>query len=390
MDATNTPELAAPSVQEPQNGTRKLNTIYFYLTEGCNLRCRHCYIAPAYEPAGTTGATLPLSVFDSIIAEARPLGLNSVKLTGGEPLMHPQISEILDCIRASDLRLIVETNGVLCTPDLARKMAACKNAFISVSLDGADATTHEWMRRVDGCFGEAVQGIKNLVAAGFSPQIIMTLTRKNVGQIEALVKLAVDLGASSVKFNVLQPHARGRNLVDSGEILTMEELVKLGRWVENDLAPRTKLKIYFDHPAAFRSLKKMYGPSGTGCGVCGILGIIGVLADCSYAMCGMGETVPELVFGNAAKDRLSDVWQKNPILNELREGIPERLGGVCSDCSMKTLCKGSCIAHNYAKSRNLWAPFWYCEEARKQGLFPETRLMAKAKAAPAIPAPGTR
>ena len=385
MYPTNTPLRVVPPGDAPQNSVRPLNSIYFYLTEGCNLRCRHCWIGPEYEPSGTAYGTLPLPTFVSIISQAKPLGLTSVKLTGGEPLMHPQISQILDHIRAADLRLNMETNGVLCTPELAREMATCKGAGISVSLDGADAPTHEWMRRVDGCFGEAVQGIKNLVSAGFRPQIIMTLTRKNVSQMEALVKLADDLGAGSVKFNVLQPHARGKKLVESGETLTMDELVTLGRWVETDLAARSKVRLYFDHPPAFRSLKTMFDPDSRGCGVCGMLGIVGVLADGSYAMCGIGTTVPELIFGQATKDRLADVWQKNPVINELREGLPERLGGICSDCSMKTLCKGSCIAQNYATSRSLWAPYWYCEEARKQGLFPETRIMAKSKVASAIP-----
>jgi len=389
MDSTNTPPTASQSRDEPQNIEWMLNTIYFYLTEGCNLRCRHCWIGPGYEPSGTSCATLPIDAFDSIIAQAKPLGLTSVKLTGGEPLMHPRIGEILDRIRAADLRLMVETNGVLCTPELARQMAACRGALVSVSLDGADASTHEWMRRVDGCFEKAVQGIKNLVAAGFSPQIIMTLTRKNVGQMEELVKMANGLGAGTVKFNVLQPHARGKNLADSGETLTMEELVKLGQWVETDLSARSRVKLYFDHPPAFRSLKTLFGSDSPGCGVCGMLGILGVLADGSYAMCGIGTTVPELVFGQAEKDKLADVWHKNPVISELRQGMPERLGGICGDCSMKAFCKGSCIAQNYAMSHNLWAPYWYCEEARKQGLFPETRLMVKAKVSGTVPAPGT-
>jgi len=386
MEMTNKPTSVAPSHDVSLNGTLPLNSIYFYLTEGCNLRCRHCWIAPEFTSSGTSCSTLPLATFDSIIAEAKPLGLTTVKLTGGEPLLHPQIGEILDHVRASGLRLLVETNGVLCTPELARQMAACKGAFVSVSLDGVDAPTHEWMRRVEGCFGEAVQGIRNLVAAGFRPQVIMTLTRKNVGQMEAMVRLAGDLGVGSVKFNVLQPHARGRNLAGSGETLTMDELVKLGRWVETDLSAHTKVSLHFGYPPAFHPLKAMFGSGSPGCGVCGILGIIGVLSDGSYAMCGIGTTVPELIFGQATKDRLADVWLKNPIINELREGMPERLEGVCSDCSMKTICKGSCIAQNYTTSRNLWAPFWFCAEARKQGLFPETRVMTRPKIAAAIPA----
>jgi molybdenum cofactor biosynthesis enzyme MoaA len=102
--------------------TYPLNQIYFYLTEGCNLRCRHCWIAPKYESEGNSYPALDLDLFKTIIEQAKPLGLTGVKLTGGEPLLHPQIEEILEVIRKEDLSLNVETNGVLCTPELASKL----------------------------------------------------------------------------------------------------------------------------------------------------------------------------------------------------------------------------------------------------------------------------
>jgi len=139
-----------------------LNQIYFYLTEGCNLACRHCWIAPKYQAGEHTYPSLPLDLFRSIIEQAKPLGLSGVKLTGGEPLLHPHIHEILEMIHSEELRLTVETNGVLCTPELAEKMAECKGHFISVSIDGADAETHEWVRGVPGCFQAALEGVKNL------------------------------------------------------------------------------------------------------------------------------------------------------------------------------------------------------------------------------------
>ena len=356
---------------------RPLQTIYFYLTDGCNLRCRHCWIEPDYEPDGKSCTFLPLDTFKSIIAQAKPLGLWGVKLTGGEPLLHPQIAGIIDHVHAEGLRLTVETNGTLCTPELARRIAAGRNGLVSVSFDGADAGTHEWMRGVDGCFDDAVAGFCNLVAAGLKPQIIMTITRKNYLQMEALVRMAERLGAGSVKFNVLQPSARGKVMHELGEALSIEELVKIGSRVERELSKSTRLPLSFSHPPAFRPLGKMYGGPAGGCSVCGILGIIGVLADGSYAMCGIGETLPEFIFGNAAADRLADVWAKTPIINELRKGLPERLSGICSDCAMKKICMGNCIAQNYAKGRDLWAPFWYCEEARKKGLFPGSRVTIK-------------
>jgi SynChlorMet cassette radical SAM/SPASM protein ScmF len=225
---------------------------------------------------------------------------------------------------------------------------------ISVSLDGADADTHEWVRGVKGCFDAALDGIRNLVAAGIRPQVIMTLMRRNAEQIEALVRLAESLSASSVKFNIVQPTARGVKMHEAGETLSIREIVRIGEWVENELSAKTNLPLHYSHPAAFRPLGKMYGREGSGCSICGISGILGVLGGGSYALCGIGETVPELVFGHASNDPLADVWKDNSILREIREGLPRRLGGICGDCLMKGVCLGSCIAHNYYRSRDLW------------------------------------
>ena len=359
---------------KPEDRTYPLNQIYFYLTEGCNLRCRHCWIAPKYQSENNSYPALDLDLFKSIIEQANPLGLTGIKLTGGEPLLHPEINEILEHIRTENLDLTVETNGVLCTPELALQMANCKNPFVSVSLDGTEAKTHEWVRGVEGCFETALQGIRNLVDAGLRPQIIMSIMRQNKDQMEEMVRLAEHLGAGSIKFNIVQPMARGEKMHDSGEALSIEELVDLGTRVENILSALTNLPLYYGHPMAFRPLGKMFGENGDGCGVCGILGILGVLADGSYALCGIGETVTDLVFGHSAENLLADIWSNTPVLSELREGLPHRLDGICGDCLMKGICLGSCIAQNYYKTKSMWAPYWFCEEARKRGLFPEARV----------------
>lgn len=350
-----------------------LNQIYFYLTEGCNLQCRHCWISPKYQAADQSHPVLPFTLFRHIVDQARPLGLNGVKLTGGEPLLHPELLGILDYLRTEELGVTIETNGVLCTPEIAAAIAGSKTPFVSVSLDGADAETHEWVRGVPGSFEEALTGIRNLAKAGLKPQIIMSLMKRNSGQIEAVVRLAESLGASSVKFNILQPTERGEIMHDAGESLSVHELAELGEWVENTLATQTKLRLAYSHPMAFKPLSAMFGGNGGGGGRCRILNIIGVLSDGSYAMCGIGEAVPELVYGHAERDPLEEVWNHSPALLELREGLPDKLEGICGDCIMRKICLGSCVAQNYYRSRNLWAPFWYCEEASKTGAFPEGR-----------------
>jgi radical SAM protein with 4Fe4S-binding SPASM domain len=104
------------------------------------------------------------------------------------------------------------------------------------------------------------------------------------------------------------------------------------------------------------------------------LGILGVIASGHYALCGIGEQVPDLVFGEVGKDLLEEVWRENAILKALREGLPERLEGVCGRCLMKQRCLGSCVAQNYYSKGSLWAPYWFCEQAEEASLFPTSRL----------------
>jgi len=359
------------------NDDYPLEQIYFYLTEGCNLACRHCWLSPKLENKNIIYPTLSKELFKSILEQAMPMGLKAVKLTGGEPLMHPGINEILKIVKERKISLFIETNGVLCTPELSKEIASAKKAFVSVSIDGADAETHEWVRGVKGSFNAALGGIRNLVNAGIKPQIILTVMKHNKNQLEALVHLAESLEAESVKFNLAQPTGRGENLNEAGETLTLEELLELGQWVNNTLSTSTNLRLHYGLPLAFRSMSRMFGEKGDGCASCGILEIIGVLANGNYALCGIGEHIPELVFGNASKDPLETVWKNNEVLCELREGIPSRFEGICGNCHMKRMCTASCIAQNYYRSKGLWKSYWLCDEAYEKGLFPKTRMTPK-------------
>ena len=355
-----------------QNGAPSLNQLYFYLTAGCNLVCRHCWLAPKFDPNGSRFPVLPLELFETAIREAKPLGLSGVKLTGGEPFLHPEIKRLLEIVRREELSLVIESNGILCTPELAGEVAKSENRFVSISLDGADAVTHEWVRGIKGSFEQAKQAVQNLVAANIRPQIIMSIMRCNADQIEDMVHLAEDLGASSVKFNVIQPTCRGEMIHNDTNGLEVLELIELGRWVDTELSLRTQLTLHFDYPLAFRPLSRI--AQGNDAGTCGILGILGVIPTGQYALCGIGEQVPELAFGKVGIDSLSTVWRQSATLLALRDGLPRKLYGICSHCLMRHQCLGSCVAQNFYSSGELLAPYWFCEEADRLGLFPDTRL----------------
>lgn len=348
-----------------------LSGIYFYLTDQCNLACRHCWIDPSHLNVLQATRYIPLDLVKSIIREALPLGLHTIKLTGGEPLLHPNILEILSVAKNEKLVLNIETNGILVDDKFILSLKECKTPFISVSLDGAGAEIHEWMRGVPGSFTKAIRSIQLLGENGLRPQIIMSLVRRNVDQIPELIKIAEEIGAGSIKFNITQPSGRGENLHKSGELLTINEYIKINHRIEN-LNKESKIPLVFSIPKAFQGMHAIFKETG-GCSRCNINQIIGVLSDGSYALCGIGEMTPELIFGHSGDCNLSEIWRSHPVINNIREGLPERLKGICKECAMKNVCLGYCLAQNYVHHKDLWTPYWFCERAEKEGLFPEHR-----------------
>lgn len=142
--------------------------------------------------------------------------------------------------------------------------------------------------------------------------------------------------------------------------------------VETEIQPRTPFPIFFDIPTAFKPLKRRL--SGNKPAVCGIMGVLGLLSDGSYALCGIGQNLPELVFGTAGQGALNNIWTSHPVLESIRKGIPNDLQGICGRCLMKSVCLGACLAQNYYRSHDLMGEFWFCQEAEQEGFFPVTRL----------------
>jgi len=357
-------------------GVPPLTQYYVYMTAGCNLACQHCWLSPAYQPKGTTGGHLDFELFKLALEEGIPLGLQSVKLTGGEPLLHPDFLRMVDLLKEKELGLTIETNGTLMTPEIARHLKEKSTlGHISISIDGARPETHDAFRGVPGSYEKAVAGLKALVEAGFHPQVIMSLHSGNTDEIEALVHLAESWGAGSVKFNLIQPTGRGELMTERGKVIGVEKLLEIGRWVERDLQKKTGLNLHYSWPVAFHSLQYLLH---NGSDACGIFGILGILSGGQFAICGIGMEIPELTYGRIGQDALMEVWFHHPTLMELRQGLPAKLEGVCAACLFQAQCLGNCVAQNFHQSSRLTAAYWFCEQAEQRGVFPGKRLRQTA------------
>jgi radical SAM protein with 4Fe4S-binding SPASM domain len=112
-----------------------------------------------------------------------------------------------------------------------------------------------------------------------------------------------------------------------------------------------------------------------GCmGDCGIEGILGILGSGEIAMCGIGKTIPSLVYGRLGGS-ITDIWLNSPKLQLLRRELKDwsNYPGICGDCLLARFCRTGCVAANYeAGPRMVW-PGKQCQEANAQGIFPVNR-----------------
>jgi len=329
-------------------GVPPLTSLYLYISGSCNLACRHCWITPTYQSGGNGGKQVGVDDVRKAIREARPLGLQTVKLTGGTLIDH----------------------------DLAKFLQQRDHvSFISVSLDGIDAETHESLRGVRGSFEQAITGIRNLVEQGFRPQLICTLHRGNVSQMGEVIKLAEDLGCGSVKFNHVQQVGRGKQFAyEQG--LQIPEIISLYHRIETNLTNESDIRIHFDIPIAFYSIRKLLDDN---LGRCTVRNILGLLAGGELSLCGIGVTVPQLIYGHIETDSLHDVWCNSIGLVQLREQVPAKLEGICAQCIHRDLCLGVCVANNFHSTGKLNAPYQFCHTADRLSLFPDSRKRKLAK-----------
>lgn len=359
-------------------GVPPLTTFYLYLTNGCNLACRHCWITPNFvrgEP--DPGEVLPPELLHRAVAQALPLGLRAAKLTGGEPTQHPQFREIVDLLTAAGLQLTMETNGTLIDAALARYLKERTNLwFVSVSIDGPDAAVHDAFRGVPGSFDAATRGFRALVEAGYRPQLIMSPHRGTVQHIEAVVALAASLGAGSVKFNPVTATGRGEAMHARGEALEAEEILDLAHWIRGELQARTPVKLILSTPLAFYSVQELLD-GGQG-GMCHVRHILGILGDGQMALCGIGRTIPALCFGNLRDTDVREAWLHAPLLRELRAELDGPYPGLCGACIHAGRCLAYCVADNYQHSGRLVTAHQLCEQARAAERFPVGRLRGGA------------
>ena len=181
------------------------------VTRSCNLACAHCRASALHGPyEGELSTTECLELVGRIAATGKPILI----LTGGEPLLRPDIFAIAEAARDAGLRPVMAPNGTLVTAAAAARMKAAGIGRISISIDFPDPVEHDRFRGCPGAFDSALRGIRSAQDAGIEIQINSTITQLNVGYLPRLLALAEELGAVSFHPFMLVPTGRGKDLAE--------------------------------------------------------------------------------------------------------------------------------------------------------------------------------
>ena len=318
-------------------------TVYLGATEGCNLACSHCQASSGPGPLGA----FPPALLRRLCEEMVELGCGLLSISGGEPLLHPELLASLERGFELGLNVMLTTNGTLIDADLAAALAARPFRCISVSIDGPDADSHDAIRG-PGALRRALDGLSRLAALR-PVGVTVTLTPLLQGRLPELVRMCREAGAASISLRPALPAGRAR---DAAALLPSQEQFRSAIAELDRLQEECELPLFHppevphQHTSAF--ILERFG-CVAGNLVCSV-GPAGQVNPCAL----LG---PEFDAGSLQAASLHALWSEGESFRRLRalEGNP-----LCWSCRHYDHCGGGCRARALAAGEDLNGPDPWC------------------------------
>ncbi len=351
------------------------------VTHRCNLRCQHCYASAGkpMEDELTTDEALDL------IDRLARMGVAVIAFSGGEPLVRPDILQLIRHARDCGIYVALATNGTLITPEKARQLHEAGAEYVQISIDGADAKTHDEFRGIQGCFERTLVGVRNAVAEGFFVNISTTATKANYEQIPKIIDLCNELGVNWVMAYNFVPTGRAQNITEN-DLSPQEREDLLHMLFEKNKTSRCQVlttapqfaRVALQHTRASNS-----GPNavdGEDVDFCSggqtmvpthfcnmevdgaLFGLTEFVGGCGagrfyMAIRANGDIDPCVFFpktvGNVRTSDLEDLWLHNELFEDLRN--KDKIDGSCGSCEFRYHC-GGCRARAYGYYGDPLAP----------------------------------
>lgn len=334
------------------DGSPIMRLVAWEVTRSCNLACKHCRAEAHSEPyPGEPDTKTAKALIDTFPEVGNPI----VILTGGEPLLRPDIFELAAYIRDKGMRPVMAPNGTLITAQNAKLIAQSGIQRCSISIDGATAARHDSFRGVPGAFEGAMQGIAYLREAGVPFQINTTVTKENLGDFKKIFTLADSLGAAAWHIFLLVPMGRAATLHD--QVISAQEYEETLNWFYDFRKTTTMHLKATCAPHYYRIMRQRAREEGLtvsaqtfgmdamtrgclgGIGFC-FVSHVGQVQPCGYL---------EIDCGNVYRTPLPEIWRTSPPFLQFRDRKAYR--GKCGECEYHRVC-GGCRARAYSLTGN--------------------------------------
>ena len=342
-------------------------------TVACNLACVHCRASAQTEPDPDELATWEVyDLIDQLAEFSKPIFV----ISGGEPLMRPDIYDIAEHGTRRGLRVAVSPNGTLLVPEAVHKLQAAGVKRISVSIDGSTAERHDAIRGVPGAFDLAMEGLARCRDIGLGFQLNTTVMRQTRDDLPAVRDLAVRIGAEAWHVFMLVPTGRGK-IDDEVSPEEYEEILnEIYTMTRHSPIPiRVTCGPHFMRVVAQNRRHDRQEPNLVRPGGNGRPGgsarqhpggldrtTRGCLAGDGYCFIShRGDVTPcgyfPVVAGNIREKTFRQIYTESTLFRSLRD--LEGYGGKCGACEFLRVC-GGCRARAYSLTADYLAEEPYC------------------------------
>lgn len=312
-------------------------------TQRCNLNCVHCRCSSDMDAAvGDFNTEEAFKMIDDICEVSQPV----MVLSGGEPLLRPDIFEIANYGTSKGLRMCMATNGTLITDEVCKKMIAADIKMVALSLDGSTAAIHDDFRSCPGAYEGVMRGAETLKRNGIKFLINSSFTKRNQQDIGATFKVAKAMGATAWYMFMIVPTGRGEDIMS--ELISADDYEEILAWHyqqekgEDEILMRPTCA-----PHYYRIVPQMAKAEGvdfkrrsltfsTGGGkgciaaqtIC-LIDCFGNLKPCSYFHSSVG---------NVKQIPFKELWYNSKVFNDLRDF--KKYAGKCGECEFINACGG--------------------------------------------------
>jgi len=341
--------------------------VVWNLTRTCNLRCLHCYSDSA---ARRYPGELTTAEAEAVIRDLAAFRVPAVLFSGGEPLLRPDLFQLVAGSRRLGLRPTLSTNGTLITAEVARKIREAGFTYVGISLDGI-GEVHDYFRGMRGAFGRTVQGFRHCVAAGQRVGLRLTLTRHTAADLHRIFDFIEAEHINRACFYHLVASGRGRSL--AGDDLSHSETravldIILERTADFSRRGLPKEILTVDNHAdgVYLYLRLLEADAGRAAEVLRLLEWNGGGLHSSGVGIGAIDWVGDVhadqfwahhSFGNVKRRPFSQIWldTADPLMAGLKDRRA-RITGRCRACKFFDACGGALRVRADLAHGDPWAP----------------------------------